>query len=75
MSELNEKTAWTLNRTMQLLSDAELTFKGSSVMQVAECLSDLSALYAAINDNSLRVVSVAQEAGPEPEEKADVAAD
>lgn len=75
MSELNDKTAWTLNRTMQLLSDAKLTFNGSDIMQVAECLSDLSALYAAISDNSLQIVSVAQEAGPEPKEKADVAAD
>jgi hypothetical protein len=75
MSELNKLAAKTLRKTMVLLGDAQLQMLGSDVMGVAGALSELQTLYIAIDDNTLRLTNVEQEAGPEPEEKADVAAD
>lgn len=74
MSELNQQVAQTLRNSMELLSEAQLTLTGKEVMPVAGVLNELQALYSAISENLLLITSAEQEAGPDPKESEDVAA-
>jgi hypothetical protein len=73
MSELNEQAQWTLSRALQLLSGASMTVTGEGAMQVADSMKDLYTLYQGIEDNTIQLISLEQEAGPDPEESTDVA--
>lgn len=75
MSELTKQAAATLRKAMVLLGEAQLQMLGSDVMGVAQALSELQTLYVAIDDNTLQIINVAQESGPDPEEISDVVID
>jgi hypothetical protein len=71
ISNLNDQAAETISRGLQLLADADLTVKGRTVIQVAEAIRNLGALYNRLMDNTLQLIDPAEEAGPPPEESED----
>lgn len=73
MSELNERAALTLAQGMTLLGKSTLTLRGDEVLDVSKVLDSLFALYTAIADNTIQLISLEQEAGPDPKESEDVA--
>jgi hypothetical protein len=71
MNELNQAAASAISRGLVLLHDAQLTMLGGGVIQVAEAIQDLANLHNALVNNSFQLISLEQEAGPDPEEAAE----
>lgn len=61
------EAVYTLQRAAEMLRDARMTVTGATVENVARAVADLRGLTVALQENTLRLTDVAEEAGPPKE--------
>jgi hypothetical protein len=75
MSDVQDAAVELLTDTLTLLEKCTVQIPVPAALPIAETTKELFLLHQRLADNTLRITDVAEEAGPDPEESTDVAAD